>query len=185
MPGCPVRPHRRAPAAALGATAAIVLVGLILSGCGSVSGAGPGGPSGPVPASAAPTRTLASVPVPSAALRSALGCPRGTPVAVDHRLDVPTTAPATVVVAHCESAAGSPPSGVYVVTRSGSGAGTRIAATLVPASAEIEVSTLTRDAGTVRMAGVGYSASTVARCCPDLTVGRTWQVRGDHLVPTG
>ncbi len=71
-------------------------------------------------------------------------------------------------MAHCDSAAGSPPSGVYVVARPGGAAATRIAATLVPAGAEIEVRTLTQAAGTLQVTGVGYSAATVPRCCPDV-----------------
>ncbi len=170
--------------AVLAALAAVAA--LALAGCGSVS-APAGDRPGTPPASARPS-TATPVPkvpvaVPTAALRTALGCPSSTPVAVDHRLDVPTTDPATVMVAHCVSAAGSPPSGVYVVARSGSGS--RIAATLVPATAQIDVSSVTQNAGTVRVSGLGYSKPTVPRCCPDVAVGRAWHIRGDSLVPAG
>ncbi len=197
MPCCPVRPPCGRPtnapaskAVLIAERALVALVGLtVLSGCGPVSTSDPGSAAGPAATRTTgdtPTVSTGPVPLPSPALRSALGCPTGIAVRVDHRLDVATTHPATVVVAHCDSAAGSPPSGVYVVTRpGGGGAATRISATLVPASAEIEVQTLTQEAGTLRVTGVAYSAATVPRCCPDVTVRRSWKISGDRLDPVG
>ena len=109
---------------------------------------------------------------------------------VDHRLDVATTHPATVVVAHCDSAAGSPPSGVYVVTRPGGGAVTHISATLVPASAEIEVQTLTQAAadaagdrgGLLRLQRSRAAARTAPCAAPGRSAATCW-TRPDERRP--
>jgi hypothetical protein len=172
------RSHRRtqpvlAPGA-LGAAAALVL-GLALAGCGQVPGSAAGAGAGASGGAPGP------VAVPTADLASALGCPDDTPVAVAQRLDLPTSTPAAVLVAHCASPAGSPPDGVYVVSRTGGSA--RVTGTLVAANAQVDVSRVVRTGDRVQVTGRGYSGPDVPRCCPDVPVSRSWQLVGDRLVP--
>jgi hypothetical protein len=126
--------------------------------------------------------------VPGSLLAPQLGCPAGTGVLVLDRVAVQLQNPYTVVVARCDSGAGSPPSGVYVVQAEP----LRVVATLVRPTQDLEVSALTasRDGGgaassvqTVQVAATGYSNADVPRCCPDTKVTLTWQALGDQLVP--
>ena len=119
--------------------------------------------------------------VPTADLASALGCPDDTPVAVAQRLDLPTRTPAAVLVAHCVSPAGSPPDGVYVVSRTGGAS--HVTGTLVAANAQVDVSRVVRTGDRVQVTGRGYSGPDVPRCCPDVTVSRSWHLVDDRLVP--
>jgi hypothetical protein len=146
------------------------------------TGAGPGGGPGPTNRTSTVPDVLPDV-LPASLLRPALGCPAGMAVSVDARAAVPTAQPAAVVVAHCLSAAGSPPSGVYVVTAGRSGA--RLTATLVPTSDQLQVRTLKVVGAVVQVSGLAYSTPTVPRCCPDVTFRRSWQIRGGQLVATG
>ena len=163
-----------------------VAVTLLTSACGpgdgtgsGAAGAGPGGEPSTSSSTSSTRAARAPVRVPVAGLAAALGCPAGIAVAVAHRVELPTAQPSVVVVAHCQSAAGSPPDGVYVV----SGIGTaRLSGTLVGVRDQVEVSTLVRVGDRLRMTGRGYSSSDVPRCCPDLAVTRSWRVVGDSLV---
>jgi hypothetical protein len=167
---------------ASGAVGAAVLplltlaLALGLAACGPVSGSSTG--AGSRPPSPRPPLT-----VPTADLAAQLGCPDDTPVAVGERIDLPTGQPAAVVVAHCQSAAGSPPDGVYVVSRR-NGA-THVTGTLVPAADQVDVSRVVRSGDRVEVTGRGYSGPGVPRCCPDVTVRRSWHLVGDRLVPAG
>jgi hypothetical protein len=117
--------------------------------------------------------------VPGSLLAGPLGCPKGVGVIVLDRVAVQLEHPYTVVVARCDSGAGSPPSGVYVVQ----GDPLRVSATLVGPSQELEVSALTAVAGRVQVTAAGYSGPDVPRCCPDRMVTLAWQPQGDQLVP--
>ena len=118
--------------------------------------------------------------VPGAVLRAGLGCPVLIGVHVLQRLAVQLEHPYTVVVARCDSGAGSPPSGVFVV--SGDGESAHIVQTLVTASQELQVSALTTTKDGIAVTAAGYSRSDVPRCCPDLTVALAWRRVGDSLV---
>jgi len=150
----------------------------LLGACGPAGGSATGAGSGE-----RPSATVSVVTVPTADLATALGCPGGTAVAVEHRVDLPTGQPAAVVVAHCQSAAGSPPDGVYLVA--GADGGSHVSATLVAARDQVDVSTLVRSGDRLRLTGRGYSSSDVPRCCPDVAVTRSWELVGDRLVPAG
>ena len=167
------RPIRRTLLAlVVGAVGVPALVAM--AGCGTQAGRQP-------PGSAQPATAGVPMAVPTAELADALSCPPGTAVTVRERVDLPTDHRSTVLAAHCQSAAGSPPDGVFLVVEADGG--TRLADVLVPASAQVEVSALVRSSDGVRMSGRGYSGPDVPRCCPDVAVSRSWQLVGDRLVP--
>ena len=119
--------------------------------------------------------------VPGAVLHGPLACPAGIGVLVLQRLSVVLAHPYTAVVARCDSAAGSPPSGVFLVA--GTGAAARVVQTMVGPGQELQVSALTSTTTRVTVVAAGYSRADVPRCCPDLTVTLTWRALGDRLVP--
>ncbi|MFJ2605040.1 hypothetical protein ACIO13_08650 [Streptomyces sp. NPDC087425] len=82
--------------------------------------------------------------------------------------------PETVAVVHCDAPMGTPPDGVYVVTRSTDGA-PRIVATLVDPKDGTTVRDVSVDDGTVLATLLGYSSTDVPRCCPDITTSAQWQ----------
>ncbi|MFI9003261.1 hypothetical protein [Streptomyces sp. NPDC053541] len=95
--------------------------------------------------------------------------------------------PETVAVVHCEAGSGTPPSGVYVLTR-GKGAGTpaaRVVATLVEPSQLKNIGDLAVRDGAVHATLLGYSSADVPSCCPDLREQVTWRWRGGAFVRTG
>ena len=118
--------------------------------------------------------------MPGAVLHAGLGCPATIGVLVLQRLAVQFEHAYTVVVARCDSGAGSPPSGVFVVAGDGSAA--RVVKTLVASSQELQVSALISTTDGVKVSAAGYSRSDVPRCCPDRTFTLVWRKTGDTLV---
>lgn len=100
--------------------------------------------------------------------------------------------PETVVSARCEAGSGTPPSGVYVLTRAkgadkdasgnAEGARSRVVATLVDPKDELSVLDLAVRDGAVTATLLGYSSSDVPRCCPDRRDQAKWQWRGGAFV---
>ncbi|OKJ96952.1 hypothetical protein AMK26_29390 [Streptomyces sp. CB03234] len=88
--------------------------------------------------------------------------------------------PETVVAAHCQAGSGTPPSGVYVLSRGGSGA--RVVATLVEPAERRSVSDVAVRAGVVTATLLGYSSPGVPRCCPDQWETVKWRWEGDKFV---
>jgi hypothetical protein len=121
--------------------------------------------------------------VPGELLHGPLGCPAGTGVLVLQRLAVRLSHAYTVVVARCDSGAGSPPSGVFVVA--GNGAAASVRSTLVRPDAELQVQSLVRTAEGVQVTALAYSRPDVPRCCPDRTVTLAWTAVGDDFAPSG
>ncbi|MFJ2132344.1 hypothetical protein ACIQWV_25705 [Streptomyces sp. NPDC098085] len=89
--------------------------------------------------------------------------------------------PETVAVVHCDAGSGTPPSGVYVLTR-GSGAAPRIVATLVDPAQKMNVGDLAVRDGVVSATLFGYSSADVPRCCPDQQEKVTWRWKGGAFV---
>ncbi|MFF8914591.1 hypothetical protein ACF08M_15005 [Streptomyces sp. NPDC015032] len=89
--------------------------------------------------------------------------------------------PETVAAVHCAAGSGTPPSGIYVLTR-GSGAAPRIVATLVDPAQEMSVGDLSVRDGVVSATLFGYSSADVPRCCPDQQEKVTWQWKGGAFV---
>lgn len=82
--------------------------------------------------------------------------------------------PETVAVVHCDAPMGTPPDGVYVITRSADGS-PRVVATLVDPKDGTTVSDFKVSDGTVRATLLGYSSGDIPRCCPDVTTRASWQ----------
>ncbi|UUU35098.1 hypothetical protein JIX56_37470 [Streptomyces sp. CA-210063] len=83
--------------------------------------------------------------------------------------------PETVAVVHCDASMGTPPDGVYVLTRSTDAADPRVVATLVnPKDRKTVTDFAVRDA-VVTATLHGYSSADVPNCCPDVTDPVKWQ----------
>ncbi|MFB7916353.1 hypothetical protein [Streptomyces sp. NPDC056061] len=91
--------------------------------------------------------------------------------------------PETVAVVRCAAGSGTPPSGVYVLTR-GSGAAPRVVATLVDPAQQMSIGDFTVRDGAVSATLFGYSSDDVPRCCPDQQEDVTWRWRGGAFVRT-
>ncbi|MFE7776815.1 hypothetical protein ACFU5O_23580 [Streptomyces sp. NPDC057445] len=87
----------------------------------------------------------------------------------------------TAVVARCEAGSGTPPSGVYVVARSTTGA-PRVVATLLEPSERLSVSDFAVRDGAVTATLLGYSSLNVPRCCPDVQEKAKWRWQGGKFV---
>ncbi|MEV6943768.1 hypothetical protein AB0N07_17565 [Streptomyces sp. NPDC051172] len=83
--------------------------------------------------------------------------------------------PETVAVVHCDAPMGTPPDGVYVLTRAADGGKPRVVATLLDPKAGDTVSDFAVRDGAVAATLLGYSSTDVPRCCPDVTQGAKWQ----------
>ncbi|MEU9478404.1 hypothetical protein [Streptomyces sp. NPDC048191] len=90
--------------------------------------------------------------------------------------------PETVAVVHCDSAMGTPPDGVYVLTRSADNGTPRVVATLVDPKDRLTVTHLSLHAGTVGATLLGYSSDAVPNCCPDVKTPTKWRWNGNAFV---
>ncbi|GHE02022.1 hypothetical protein [Streptomyces alanosinicus] len=86
--------------------------------------------------------------------------------------------PETVAVVHCDSAMGTPPDGVYVLTRAADSGKPRVVATLVTPKDRFTVTDFTLRTGTVAATLLGYSSDAVPNCCPDLKTPVKWHWNG-------
>ncbi|MGW0535545.1 hypothetical protein [Streptomyces sp. NPDC003032] len=80
----------------------------------------------------------------------------------------------TVAVVHCRAGSGTPPDGVYVITRPEAGK-PRVVATLVDPKDHLNVSDFAVRDGAVTATLLGYSSLDVPRCCPDREDAAKWQ----------
>jgi hypothetical protein len=86
--------------------------------------------------------------------------------------------PETIAVVRCQSGTGTPPSGVYVLSRGGVGStAPRIVETLVNPKDQRSIKDLRISGGTVMATVLGYSGRDVPRCCPDQQRSYTWEWR--------
>ncbi|WP_030759605.1 hypothetical protein [Streptomyces griseus] len=93
--------------------------------------------------------------------------------------------PETVAVVHCEAGSGTPPAGLYVLTRGrGDGAPARVVATLVDPREQRSVTRLEIRDGAVRATLLGYSSPDVPSCCPDEKEQVGWEWTGGAFVRT-
>jgi len=173
------------PGAALAVLALLGAISVLagLSACG-VDRGGSNGAESSAPGAAASVTASSTGPVaslvPGSVLAAPLGCPAGIGVLVLQRLAVRMSHDYTAVVARCDAAAGSPPTGVFVVA--GGGAAASVHQTLVRSAQQLQVSALTATSSGVQVRAAGYSRADVPRCCPDLSVTLTWRTVGDRLV---
>ena len=90
--------------------------------------------------------------------------------------------PETIVVVHCDAAMGTPPDGVYVITRAKNTGEPRVVATLLSPKTRNTVTDFTLSDGAVLATLLGYSTSDVPSCCPDVTAKAEWQWKDGAFV---
>lgn len=90
--------------------------------------------------------------------------------------------PETVAVVHCDSPMGTPPDGVYVLTRGRDGGEPRVVATLLDPEDGTTVSDFAVRDGAVTATLLGYSSRDVPRCCPDVRSDVKWRWRNGAFV---
>ncbi|MEW2451517.1 hypothetical protein AB0896_28830 [Streptomyces parvulus] len=91
--------------------------------------------------------------------------------------------PETVAAVHCDAPMGTPPDGVYVLTRGADGGKPRVVATLVDPKDRHTVTGLAVGGdGLVRATLLGYSSADVPSCCPDVTDHAKWRWKNGAFV---
>ncbi|MGK9464306.1 hypothetical protein ACSLFT_30380 [Streptomyces sp. G6] len=90
--------------------------------------------------------------------------------------------PETVAVVHCDAPMGTPPDGVYVLTRGTDDAKPRVVATLVNPADRRTATALAVRGGEVHATLLGYSSADVPSCCPDVTDDVKWQWKNGAFV---
>ncbi|MER6979083.1 hypothetical protein ABT317_19330, partial [Streptomyces carpinensis] len=90
--------------------------------------------------------------------------------------------PETVAVVHCDASMGTPPDGVYVLTRAEGTGAPRVVATLVDPKDRYTVTDFAVRAGEVTATLLGYSSPDVPNCCPDLKDSAKWQWKNGAFV---
>ncbi|MFI6036555.1 hypothetical protein ACIBBD_20760 [Streptomyces sp. NPDC051315] len=90
--------------------------------------------------------------------------------------------PETVAVVHCDAPMGTPPDGVYVLTRATGSAHARVVATLVDPKDRRTVASLSVDDGAVLASLLGYSSADVPSCCPDVKDSAKWRWKDEAFV---
>ncbi|GHH92304.1 hypothetical protein [Streptomyces capillispiralis] len=83
--------------------------------------------------------------------------------------------PETVAVVHCDAPMGTPPDGVYVLTRAAGSTEPRLVATLVDPRDRTNVDDFALRDGEVTAALLGYSSADVPSCCPDVRESVKWR----------
>ncbi|MGW0333584.1 hypothetical protein ACWD0J_17225 [Streptomyces sp. NPDC003011] len=90
--------------------------------------------------------------------------------------------PETVAVVHCDAPMGTPPDGVYVLTRAADTGRPRVVATLVDPKDRRTVTDFALRDKAVFATLLGYSTSAVPSCCPDVEDGATWRWKDGAFV---
>ncbi|SEO66772.1 hypothetical protein SAMN05216267_103538 [Actinacidiphila rubida] len=186
----PALPHTRSRSVhwlttAVGLGAVVAAVALVQPADASVTGS----PATPAAGSAGSTATPSARPAAApdaAAATYPLGCPSGIPVQVVSHVSGDLDGdgrPETVAVVRCRADTGTPPSGVYILSAPATAGGPpRIAQMLVNPKDDREISDFRMEGRTVRATVLGFSSSTVPRCCPDMSRGYSWEWRDGHYV---
>ncbi|MBP8532794.1 hypothetical protein [Streptomyces sp. MK37H] len=141
----------------------------------STTASAPG--TGRLPAAKAPDPRAADYP---------MNCGRARPDVVDRgSADLDGDGrPETVAVVRCQTAFGTPPSGVYVLSQptGQAGAAPRVVATFVDPKEGMSISDFAVRGKTVSATLLGYSSAKVPRCCPDLQRKVNWHWRDGKFV---
>ncbi|KOU57681.1 hypothetical protein ADK57_38145 [Streptomyces sp. MMG1533] len=90
--------------------------------------------------------------------------------------------PETVVVVHCDAAMGTPPDGVYVLTRTAETGKPRVVATLVAPKDRLTVTDFALRGQAVLATLLGYSSADVPSCCPDVKDSAKWQWKNGAFI---
>ncbi|WP_236239210.1 hypothetical protein [Streptomyces sp. CC228A] len=165
--------HWLATAAAMAGV--IALAGLLQPRAATATGPGGAAPApapAPAPDARAVTYPLDCAGAPTAVARTATGDLDG-----DGR-------PETVAAAHCQAGSGTPPHGLYVLTRGRGDTAPRIVATLVEPAQGLTATGLALRDGTITATLLGYSAPDIPRCCPDRKETANWRWAGGTFLRT-
>ncbi|CAM5231984.1 hypothetical protein [Streptomyces aurantiogriseus] len=90
--------------------------------------------------------------------------------------------PETVAVVHCDSAMGTPPDAVYVLTQGAGATTARVVATLVEPRDRLTVTGISVEDGAVLATYLGYSSADVPSCCPDVKDSAKWQWKDKRFI---
>ncbi|MGW0767985.1 hypothetical protein [Streptomyces sp. NPDC002676] len=90
--------------------------------------------------------------------------------------------PETVAVVHCNAPMGTPPDGVYVLTRGTDNGKARVVATLVDPKERLTVTDFVLRERTVSATLLGYSSDDVPSCCPDVKTATAWKWNGSAFI---
>ncbi|MDT9684096.1 hypothetical protein RND61_18810 [Streptomyces sp. TRM76323] len=155
------------------ATACVIaLAGLVQPGPALATD--PAAPARPASAAGAPAPDAATATYPL----TCAGAPTVVPRTATGDLDGDGR-PETVAAAHCQAGSGTPPHGLYVLTRGAGGTGAaRVVATLVDPADALSVGDLAVRDGVVMATLLGYSSPDVPRCCPDEREAAEWRWSG-------
>ncbi|GGS72088.1 hypothetical protein [Streptomyces cinerochromogenes] len=154
----------------------VALSSVVQPGSATAAQSGPGTTGRTAPAAAAPPSTtgvkfpLACGPVKAVVAKKATGDLDG-----DGR-------PETVAVVHCDAPMGTPPDGVYVLTRAADSDTPRVVATLVEPRERLTVTDFALRAQAVSATLLGYSSDTVPSCCPDVKTPAKWRWNGNAFL---
>ncbi|MFE9258707.1 hypothetical protein [Streptomyces sp. NPDC006879] len=180
-PAVPELAHTRATAVHWVATAAALAAVVALAGfvqpdqaTATVSEARPGSGRGPTPVVTAPDPAGIAYPF------DCHGAPQKVSAATSGDLDGDGR-PETVAVVGCEAGSGTPPDGVYVLTRGEAGEARVVATLLDPAERKNATGVAVRD-GAVTATLLGYSSTEVPRCCPDEVLAAKWRWDGGKFL---
>ena len=83
--------------------------------------------------------------------------------------------PETIAVVHCDTAMGTPPDGVYVLTQTADSPKPRIVATLVDPKDRLTVTDFAVHDTAITATLLGYSTPDIPSCCPDVKTPAKWQ----------
>ncbi|MEU0061447.1 hypothetical protein [Streptomyces sp. NPDC006334] len=90
--------------------------------------------------------------------------------------------PETVAAVHCDSAMGTPPDGLYVLTQGADNPHPRLVATLLDPGERRTVTALTVQDGAVLATYLGYSSADVPSCCPDVKADAKWRWKDNLFI---
>ncbi|MEV5431267.1 hypothetical protein [Streptomyces sp. NPDC052701] len=153
------------------AVAAVVALSSVLQpgAATAAQAAGPGTKSAPAPAGlAAPDPAHVAFPLECGPVEAVVKKKASGDLDGDGR-------PETVAVVHCDAPMGTPPDGVYVLTRALDDGRPRVVATLADPRDGTTVGDFAVRDGAVAATLLGYSSADVPRCCPDVSSDVKWR----------
>ncbi|MEV6650601.1 hypothetical protein [Streptomyces sp. NPDC051219] len=170
-------------ATATAMAAVVAAAGLLQPDHATASQAGPGTVTAAGPAPAAPDPAGVDFPLDCGGAKELVTKKGSGDLDGDGR-------PESVVVVRCEAGSGTPPSGVYVLTRQAAqGSDARVVATLLDPAERLSVGSFAVRDGLVTATLLGYSSEAVPRCCPDERRQIKWRwtdgkfLRADEAAP--
>lgn len=186
----PALPHTRSRSVhwlttAAGLGAVVAAVALVQPANASVTGSAANPATTAVSGTGKASAPPVAAPDPATATYP-LSCPAGAPVDVIEHVSGDLDGdgrPETVAVVRCRADTGTPPSGVYILSAPATAGGApKIAQMLVNPKDDREISNFRMEGRTVKATVLGFSSSTVPRCCPDMSRGYSWEWRDGRYV---